>query len=40
MTSRIEDPNTDPNLRVALQRKFLGYGLEARTILRQLVSSC
>ena len=32
--ARIEDPTKDVNLRVALQRRFLGYALEAGTLAR------
>lgn len=32
--ARIEDPNKDARLRTTLQRRYLGYALEARTWLR------
>lgn len=34
MASLIENPDKDVHLRYTLQRKFLGYGLEANTMLR------
>jgi hypothetical protein len=34
----MEDPNSDPNLRVALQRRWLGYGLEARAAARAMAA--
>lgn len=36
--ARTEDPNSDPNLKVTLQRRWLGYGLEARALTRSVAA--